>query len=137
MKFEKVEYSKLSSKQKENYNFHQIAAILAGYGYTSLWLNDDWKGADFIALHNDGISDFKIQLKGGVTFAKKYLNKDLWICFSYGESWYIYPHDQIIEDLRERNILHGTKSWDEEGLYISTTLSKNMAGALEPYRVPE
>ena len=53
MKLIKVNYNKLNSKQKENYNFHKVAAALAEYGYNSMRLNDDWQGADFIAVNGD------------------------------------------------------------------------------------
>ena len=59
---EKVDYNKLNSKQKENYNFHKVASALADYGYDSMRLNNDWQGADFIAVKNDEM--LKIQLKG-------------------------------------------------------------------------
>jgi len=29
---------------------HKVAAALADYGYNSMRLNDDWQGADFIAI---------------------------------------------------------------------------------------
>ena len=42
-------------------------------------LNNDWEGADFIAVKGDDM--LKIQLKGRLTVDKKYLNKDLHISF--------------------------------------------------------
>ena len=48
--FTKIKYSQLNSKQKENYNFHKVASALADYGYDSMRLNNDWQGADFIAV---------------------------------------------------------------------------------------
>ena len=50
MDFNKISYVKLNAKQKENYNYHKVAATLADYGYNSMRLNDDWQGADFIAV---------------------------------------------------------------------------------------
>jgi len=41
----KVSYKDLNSKQKENYNYHKVAAALANYGYDSMRLNNDWEGA--------------------------------------------------------------------------------------------
>lgn len=73
MKFEITKYYDLNAKQKENYNFFQVAAILSRYGYTSTRLSDDWQGADFIAIHNDGETDIKVQLKSRLTFLKKKL----------------------------------------------------------------
>jgi hypothetical protein len=50
MILKKVLYSRLNARQKENFNFQKVSAILADYGFVTLWLSDDWQGADFIAL---------------------------------------------------------------------------------------
>lgn len=42
MKLLKVEFNKLNARQKENYNYHKVASVLAEYGYNSMRLNDDW-----------------------------------------------------------------------------------------------
>jgi hypothetical protein len=98
MKLQRIEYSDLKSRQKENYNYHKIASILADYGYNSMWLNDDWEGADFIAVHIDGNQMLKVQLKGRVTIDQKYLGKDIYIAFSLDQTiYYLYPHDEIFE----------------------------------------
>ncbi len=33
IRFKKIDYLELNPKAKENYNFHQMAAILSNYGY--------------------------------------------------------------------------------------------------------
>ena len=38
---ERIDYADLNNKEKESYNFHKIAAVLANYGYNSVWLTDD------------------------------------------------------------------------------------------------
>ena len=81
MKLTKINYSDLNSKAKEMYNFHKVSAKLADYGYTCMWLTNDWQGADFIAVHIDGVTDLKVQLKGRISFAKKYIGKEIYICF--------------------------------------------------------
>mgnify|MGYP006172859965 FL=1 len=76
----KIKYTELNSKQKENYNFHKVASALADYGFNSLRLNDDWQGADFIAINGDDM--MKIQLKGRFTVDKKYINKEIKVLIS-------------------------------------------------------
>jgi hypothetical protein len=76
-----IEYSNLNSRQKENYNYQKISAVLADYGFITHRLTDDWQGADFIAQHFDGKTFLKVQLKGRLTFDKKYLGKDIYIAF--------------------------------------------------------
>ena len=65
---EQIEYPSVHCKAQETYNFHKMAAILADYGSNGLWFNNDWNGADGIAIHIDGISDFKSQIKAAVSY---------------------------------------------------------------------
>ena len=47
---ERIQYDDLKGKQQEIYNFQKVSAHLADYGYTTIKLDDDWMGADFIAI---------------------------------------------------------------------------------------
>jgi hypothetical protein len=95
--FKRVAYSRLNSRQKEAFNFQKVSAVLADYGFTTIRLTSDWRGADFIAQHFDGSTFLKVQLKSRLTFEKKYLKKDLHICFPHGEEWFLYPHDKLLK----------------------------------------
>ena len=94
MKLIKVNYSELNARQKENYNYHKIASALAEYGYDCMRLNNDWQGADFIAVHNDGAKMMKIQLKGRFTLDKKYLKKDIYVAFIENDKIKIFFHNK-------------------------------------------
>jgi len=88
--FKRVGYLDLNGRQKENYNYHKISAILAEYGFTTIRLSDDWEGADFIAKHIDG-QYLLVQQKSRLAFAKKYEGKkasDLTGMTSH-ESWVV------------------------------------------------
>jgi uncharacterized protein (DUF433 family) len=136
--FKLSDYQKgLNPKQQESYNFQKVSAVLADFGYTTIKLSDDWNGADFIALHHDGKS-FNVQLKGRLTFAKKYKNKNLWLCFPDGADWYLYPHDILLEQVLPA--IKDSKSWggDEEkekGGYSFPSLSPNLKELLSPYNL--
>ena len=91
--FSKIEYSKLNSRQKENYNFHKVASALANYGFNSMRLNDDWQGADFISVHISNGEMIKVQSKGRFTIDKKYIDKDLYIAFIEDANIKLYLHD--------------------------------------------
>lgn len=114
--FEKVPYSELNSRQKENYNFHKVAARLADYGFHCLRLTDDWQGADFIACHINGDTFLKVQLKGRLVIERKYQGKDIHIAFINGDAMYLYDHDRLVSHL-EANGLIGDESvtWHEKG----------------------
>lgn len=54
MQLKKIAYTRLHARQKENFNYQKLSAVLADYGFVTLRLSDDWQGADFIAQHIDG-----------------------------------------------------------------------------------
>ena len=105
--FTKIKYSKLNSKQKENYNFHKVASALADYGYDSMRLNNDWQGADFIAVKNDEM--LKVQLKGRFTVDKKYIGKEIYIAFIENNIIKLYIHDEAVNMLS--NNIKQSDSW--------------------------
>ena len=132
MKLEPIKYQDLNAKAKETYNFHKIAAILADYGYNSIWLSNDWNGADFIAVHIDGVSDIKIQLKGGISFAQKYRGKNLYIGFIEQGDLYLYPHDDVLEQIEP---VISDKKWIEKGTYFQTKITSRFIDVLAPYKI--
>ena len=120
----KVKYAALKGKQKEIYNFQKVSAHLADYGYTTIKLDDDWMGADFIAIHFDGLRYLKVQLKSRLTFDKKYIGKDIFICF-FDKQWIIYPHDELLSIFESE--ISNSSSWQDKGNYHYPYLSpKNL-----------
>ena len=103
----KIDYSALNTRQQENYNYHKIAAAFADYGYDCMRLNNDWEGADFIAVKDDQM--IKVQQKGRFTFAEKYKGKDIYIAFIEKGVTKIYNHDQALE-IATKNIFE-SQSW--------------------------
>jgi hypothetical protein len=134
MKFEKVEYKDLNAKQQESYNYQKVSAVLADYGFITVPLNDDWNGADFLAVHKDG-EVLKVQLKGRMTFDKKYLNKNIYICFRDGNDWYIYPHDEVFNLVCASSSIPDTVSWKNEGKYSFPNLSSQNKLTLKSYKM--
>ena len=133
--FNRIEYKDLNSRQKENYNFHKVAAILADYGYNCMWLNDDWEGADFIACHIDGDSFMKIQLKGRLTLQTKYNGKNIFIAFNQDGRWYVYPHDKLRDEFLSFGLMSGSPSWEEKGWYSWPNIPKKLLSHMEQYTI--
>jgi hypothetical protein len=137
-KFKKISYEKeLNARQKEAYNFQRVSAVLAEYGFVTIRLTNDWECADFIAQHIDGLTFLKVQLKGSLTFAKKYEKKDLYICFWDSGAWYLFPHDEVLPQVKQLGLLDGTMSWEVRGEYFFATVSKKIKDILKPYRLEE
>jgi len=130
MIFDKVVYSELNSKAKEMHNFQKVSAVLADYGFTTMWLNNDWQGADFIGVHADGVTDIKVQLKGRLSFSKKYIGKNIYMCFIADGDVYLYPHDEVLSQLEHRI---SDKTYVETGSWSTPKLTKQNKQLLEPY----
>ncbi|MDA0772039.1 MAG: hypothetical protein O3C63_03755 [Cyanobacteria bacterium] len=136
---QKIKYENLNAKQKESYNFQKISAVFADYGYVTIKLDDDWEGADFIAMRTyKGTSSFiKVQLKSRLTIDKKYMNKDLFIGFSSEDNsiWYLVPHDEILDflKLKKPSVLE-SNSW-QKGNYHFPRLDKVLLKELEQYKI--
>ena len=132
----KIDYNILSAKQQEAYNFQKVSALFAEYGYLVIKLSDDWNGADFIALEFGNEKYLKVQLKGRFGFFKKYLNKNLYICFHDNESndWYLYNHDELCKEYIKN--IEKTASWNKEnGEYHFPNLSMENKKFLEKYKI--
>ncbi|MBL4729904.1 MAG: hypothetical protein JKY28_00655 [Sulfurimonas sp.] len=99
MQFKKISYDELNLKAKEMYNFQKVSSVLADYGFTTMWLNNDWKGADFIGIHIDGTTTLKVQLKARLYFDEKYMNKNIYMCFIEDNEVYLYPHDELLNKI--------------------------------------
>lgn len=130
-----IHYGDLNPRQKENYNFLKISAVLADYGFMTMRLTDDWQGADFIAQHIDGETFLKIQLKSRLSFNKKYCGKDLHVVFCHDDNWFLYLHDELLARVLSATNIGTTVSWSERGGYSFPGLSRQMQKLLKPYRI--
>jgi hypothetical protein len=99
-------------------------------------LTDDWNGADFLAVHLNGVDVLRVQLKGSLIFAKKYMGKDLWVRFRHKGEVYLYPHDELLVRVPKENVvINNTSSWEVQGVYHFPSLAKWLEELLEPYRL--
>jgi hypothetical protein len=116
--FTRIKYSKLNGRQQENYNLAKLSGVMADHGFTLQKLNDDWQGADAIALHIDGETHLRIQLKGRPSIGKRYTGKNIWIAFgaSAGE-WFVCPHDELLGFARRRTTALSSRAWKDKGIY--------------------
>ena len=141
IKLEPVRYAALNAKQKENFNFQKISALLADYGFTTIRLSDDWQGADFIANHIDW-GFIKVQLKSVLCVDAKYVGKDVWISFNYKKNgiWYLYPYDDFFkwawdnQKIKYTSGFKGADNWRKSsGRYTWPSINDDILGWLRPY----
>lgn len=133
--FAKIKYDQLNSRQQEQFNFQKVSAVLADYGFRTIALGDDWQGADFIAHHIDGETFLKVQLKGRLSVDRKYEGKNLWVCFRDGNKWYLYPHDELLQDILAHTNVGNTESWAQKGIYNWPSLSLDLRKMLTQYEL--
>lgn len=134
LKLQHVKCEKLLPKQKEIYNFQKVSSILADYGFNCIKLADDWKGADFLAYHKDGNQTLKVQLKSRMAIHKKFMRKDLYMCFPIDKVWHLIPHDALVKIVRQmapKALV--AKDWIEKGFYTFPRPSKVMRERLSVF----
>ena len=131
----------LNGRQKENHNAAKLSAVLADYCYFIMWLNDDYNGADLIALRV-GKESMMIQLKSAPTISEKYEGKGLWMAFPVSKAhqsvgsvgdWCVIKHDDLVSVFSEMGYTE-SKSWKEDGGYSQPLpTSKKLREKLEPF----
>ncbi len=142
IKFQRVDYkTELNGKQQEAYNYQKVSAVLAEFGWFTIPLRNDWNGADFLIQSTDGKTILPVQLKGRLTFDKKYEDKNLYICFRDGlndkDPWYLYPHNELLEAFISRGKIEGTETWKMDKPFHFPTLSDWHREILHPYQIAE
>lgn len=135
MKLERIQYSELNARQKENFNFQKLSAVLADYGFVTIRLSDDWQGADLIAQHVDGDTVLRVQLKGRLVVCKKYRGKKLWIAFHEDGVWYLYPHDELLSHVLKVTNIGTTDSWTKRGGYSWPRVPARLREILSAFRI--
>ncbi len=132
--FQRVRYADINSRQKEIFNFQKVSGLLADFGFATYRLTDDWKGADFLAVHFDGSTFLRVQLKGRLTFEKKYTEKNLWVCFRHAGFVYLYPHDLLLAEALKVTNIANTESWlKTNGGYSFPVPPKSLHEQLKSY----
>ena len=134
--FKRIRYKVLNARQKENFNFQKVASTLADYGFNCIRLSDDWQGADFIACHINGKTFVKIQLKGRLTFQKKFNGKNIYIAFNQDKKWYLYPHDDLQKRfIDEFGLMKNAKAWNVNGTFTFPRIPKKLEKYMDQYAI--
>lgn len=133
MNLEKLKYDDLSGKAKETWNFQKVSALLVEYGFATNWLNVDFESADFVAVHFNGNDIIKVQLKSRVTISKKYVGKDIYVCFPLANSFCLIQHEELIELVGKNTNWLNSSSWVNDGAYSSANPNKELKETLNSF----
>ena len=79
---------------------------------------EDWQGANSLALHKTDCRILKVQLQNRMVVARRYIGKDVYMCFPADSVLYFIQHDEllhIVEDIAPNTFK--SVSWVENGLY--------------------
>jgi hypothetical protein len=79
------------------------------------------------------VTFLKVQLKGRLTFDKKYLGRDLYVCFPHDSNWFVYPHDDLLAQVLSATTVASSDSWKSKGSYSFPGLSQKLRPLLAPY----
>ena len=144
MKLKKISYDDLKSPQQEVFNFQQVAARLAEYGFNCIKLADDWLGADFLAYDRGGKNTLQVQLKSRISIDNgRYKGKSLYIAFPVwtdrkhlNRDWYLIRHATVVALAKKHAKTWFTSvSWTEHHGYSSGKPNKELLAALERFRL--
>jgi hypothetical protein len=79
----------------------------------------------------------RVQLKGRLLFDKKYIGKELFVCFPTVDGVYLYTHDDLLNlVLADGRAVVGTVSWDQRGNYHFPSIATWLQQLLQPYFLP-
>jgi hypothetical protein len=91
-------------------------------------------GVDFILYREVDNLVRKVQLKGRLMIDRKYEGRDIWMAFPIEQTWYLMPHDKIIEIAALEGSALSSSSWIDGGAYSWPRPSKTMIARCAPYR---
>lgn len=83
--------------------------------------------------HFDGKTTLRVQIKARLTIDRKYLGRELWMNFPSSGTWYLVPHDKLVETIGETTNWLNTTSWQENGLYSSANPSPKLLQELRHF----
>ncbi len=85
----------------------------------------------------DDVPFVRVQTRKRLWLDKRNIGKEIHIGFADGARYYIYPHDEIMDEILATRNVGKTKSWIERGLFHWPSLPKWAVELLAPYEVTE
>jgi len=128
---------KISTQIQEAIYRAEVSKIFLEHGWMVYVPEADVGGVDFLVMNLETEEVRKIQLKGRWTVDKKYHGKNIWMCFSVNDKWYLCEHDRMVEIGLECEL----SLWEQKNGELRTTysvepMSKKMTGMMLSYQFP-
>jgi hypothetical protein len=116
----------------------EVSKIFLEHGWMVYVPEADVGGVDFLVMNLETEEVRKIQLKGRWTVDKKYQGKNIWMCFSLKDKWYVCKHDIMVEI----GLQHGLLLWEQangepRNAYSIGSMSKKMIELMSAYQFPK
>jgi hypothetical protein len=127
---------RLNGRSVEMTNRMNLIKVAFDQGYVAYLPVVD-EGIDLI-LYREQPYDLKmVQLKSRWTIDRKYSDRNIWIAFPEGEAtWYLAPHDEVVELAKTLGFAEGTQSWEKKGGYSRGTMTKELRDKMGKYLFP-
>ena len=107
----------------------KAVAKLAEYGFDCV----QRQGTEFLAYHEDIDQPLTVHIKPRIGIHRKYVGKDVYVCFPVHERWYLMPHDKLVEVVSERTGWLDTRSWNEGGIYHNANPSRYLLEGISEF----
>jgi len=129
---------KISTQIQEAIYRAEVSKIFLEHGWMVYTPEADVGGVDFLVMNLETEEVRKIQLKGRWTVDKKYHGKNIWMCFSLKDKWYVCEHDKMVEiGLQCGLLLWEQKNGDARNAYSVEPMSKKMTQMMSAYQFPK
>lgn len=128
----------LSSQEVEFLNRSEVIPAFVRSGFTPFIPEWD-SGIDFIAYRERDNALIKIQLKSRWAIDKKYIDRNIAICFpsnSYvNRDWYLCKHDEMVKWTGESTNYLNSQSWLEKGIYNLPRMSQAVTEQMQRFKI--
>ncbi|OLV16108.1 hypothetical protein [Deinococcus marmoris] len=133
LKFEKTDRAHVSSPERQQLRYQELAAILGEYGYLTAW--NPGKYTHFSMRHVGSSQELRVRVSGRLLLRKDMLGGDHWLAFQDQDQWYLAPHDELVSAVHGVTSYQTSESWLSGGLHSFPGLSGGISAVLKPYVV--
>lgn len=137
MKLKKIRYGSLSAHHQGTFNYLQICAKLAEYGFVAQARSFDSQGSEFLAVHMLTRKVIWVQPATCLSFWKKLHGMGVYVVIYTRGKFYFYPHDKLYKEIKAVSNFERTRAFKNRGRYVFVGMAARLKPILEKYRLGE